>query len=554
MTADHDWLAELTHQPQKSPLLRNWSSTYNCTPSLLFLPVSTAEVQLIFRQATKQRKKVRVVGEHNSPGPGWHGDWLISTRHFTSLTLSVPTRTATVGSGVPLRSLHRTLASHGLALPCVGSIPDVSAGAYFSGPDHGSSHTHGVTSTFAQRVRVVTPAGEVVDTYRGEELFRASGAGVGATGCITEVEWELDEAFGLEVTMERVRLADYLKDSSGRALWELARSEEFVKIWHFPQPALLTSFSLPDTILWRARRVPLPPPSPPGPLGTTQALLVRVLHALAMLVTLYLFPSLQGVVNAVLYWSTAWRLPQKVVSRSYEAQSMDCLYNQLVDEWTCALPAPTSPPSLPHPVPAVSILRRLTSYLTSTHEGQSLGMHTPLEIRFSAVEAPEAAFYLSPGAPFREEGKRVEGDLVMWVEPIVYRPLNLPTPARFFAFFQRFEGLFRAASPPGRPHWCKAHFPSSPAEVERMFPSSSSSSSGEAEGGVQAFHRVRRGADPQGLMWTQWLEERVPGGSGSGGSGKEEGRGSVHGKSEAAAKRSARWEDVMGMEKAARGI
>ncbi|GAA6044058.1 hypothetical protein JCM8097_008699 [Rhodosporidiobolus ruineniae] len=560
MGAPSDPLESLTHAPQRNPYVRNWSSTYNTRPSLLFCPVSTAEVQLILKEATARGKKVRVVGEHASPGPIWHGEWLISTRHFTLVHLSPPTRTARLGAGVTLRKLNPFLASHGLAFPNQGSISDVSIGAYFSGPDHGSSAYGGICPTFARAARIVLPTGEVVETRRGEDLFRAVGTGVGAVGVVVEVEWELEEAFGVEVTMERIRLKDYLEDDSGRALWELARSREYVKIWHFPH-SFPAPFNQTDTILWRGRRTALPPPQSPSLLSTLKAYLIRIIHAATMLVTLYLFPGLQGWVNGILFWLQGGLLPKTQEMRSYEAFEMDCMYNQLVNEWTVPLPSPSTfrpSPSASHSTsPAIHLLRSLLSSIhPSTPRGRALGMHAPVEIRFNRTEKRGEEFFLSPGASVemgtRGEGEGLKEDLVMWVEPIVYRPLNLPTPPRFLPFFQHFEALFRAPGMQGRPHWCKAHFPSSVAEVERMF--TSPKEGGETN--LETFHRVRLQADPEGTMWSQWLEERVPTPLSvrtGGGKGEKEGEGkksgTAHGESEREAKRSGRWEDVMGSSK-----
>ncbi|GAA5889849.1 hypothetical protein JCM6882_004341 [Rhodosporidiobolus microsporus] len=554
MTAQ-DPFTTLRQFPRKSPYVRNWSSTYNHSPALFFAPVSVEEVKLIFREAAAQGKKVRVVGEHASPGPIWHGEWLISTQHFKTVSIDSHSRLAILGAGVPLHAANPLLAAHNLAFPVIGSIDRVSTGAYFSGPDHGSSAAWGVCANFARRVRVVTPRGEDRWVGRGEELYRAAGAGVGSCGVVVEVEWELVEACGLEVTMERVRLADYLKDGTGRALFDLAKSREYVKIWHFPH-TLPFPLNQTDTILWRARRVPLPPPTKPTLFATFTSFMTRIVHGLAMLVTLYLFPGLQGWVNGLLYWSKAARLPAVEVKRSYEAQSMDCLYNQLVDEWTVPFPSPSSlssipspsttsnssliPPHLAAPNPTITALRSLLHYLTRTPEGKALGMHAPIEIRFNRAEktGEGEGFYLSPGAGVVREGEREEGerqgedDLVLWIEPIVYRPLNLPTPPRFYSFFTFFESLLRAPSILGRPHWCKAHFPSSRAEVERMFGAEN----------VDAFHKARKEADPRGVMWTRWVGERVPGGSGEG-----EGR-TVHRESEREGKRSRRYGDVMGEE------
>lgn len=213
--------------------------------------------------------------------------------------------------------------------------------------------------TYANRITLVTPLGEIKKLQRGDDLFRAAGAGLGAVGCVTEVEWELVEAFGLEVTMERIKLGEYLEDGSGKKLYDLAKSEEYVKvrffspslpfilprlsiststerdlfpppmqIWHFPH-TLPFPLSHSDTILWRARRVPLPPPSPPPSLSDKlYKALANLLHGFCILVTLYLFPRLQGYVNGVQYWLAAWRLPRRETKRGYEAMEMDCGYSR----------------------------------------------------------------------------------------------------------------------------------------------------------------------------------------------------------------------------------
>lgn len=69
-----DLLETLTHPPEAHPKLRNWSSTYNVSPELLFHPTTNDEVALILKEAGKRGKKVRAVGLHNSPGPIWHSN------------------------------------------------------------------------------------------------------------------------------------------------------------------------------------------------------------------------------------------------------------------------------------------------------------------------------------------------------------------------------------------------------------------------------------------------------------------------------------------------
>ncbi|BGP28254.1 D-arabinono-1,4-lactone oxidase [Rhodotorula toruloides] len=502
-----DPLETLTHPPEARPKLRNWSSTYNVSPELLFHPCTNAEVALILKEAERRGKKVRAVGLHNSPGPIWHSDqWLISLRHFTHSSFPSTSRTAILGAGLSLRDANPLLASHGYSLPTLGSLPDVTVGACFSAPDHGSSAYHPISAGAAKAVTIVLPTGKVRRVERGDELFRAAGAGVAAVGLVTEVEFECEEAFGLEFTMSRTRLEDYLdEDDSGRRLWELARSSEYVKLWYYPG-ANPTSTS-PNAILWRASRCPLPPPQKNTLYTRLSAQLPHLIHATAFFITTYLFPALQPWLNALGYWLLAATCPKSQRLRSYEAQYMDCGYWQLVDEWSAPLPAPSASASAKAPpAPAAQILRQLVDFLASPG-GRRVGMHAPMELRFSRVKGEE--FFLSPAASYGELLGREdnEDDLVMWFEPIIYRPLNLPTPSRFYHFLTFFESLFRSR-PASRPHWTKPTLPFTESERERMFGKKT----------LEKWRKVRETCDTSSVLWSEWLEERV-------GSGKEkEGR------------------------------
>uniref|UniRef100_A0A0K3C9Y8 D-arabinono-1,4-lactone oxidase n=1 Tax=Rhodotorula toruloides TaxID=5286 RepID=A0A0K3C9Y8_RHOTO len=466
-----DAVETLTHPPEAHPKLRNWSSTYNVSPELLFHPTTNDEVALILKEAGRKGKKVRAVGLHNSPGPIWHSNqWLISLRHFTHSSFPSTSRTAILGAGLSLRDANPLLASHGLSLPTLGSLPDVTVGACFSGPDHGSSAFHSISAGAAKAVTIVLPTGEVRRVERGDELFRAAGAGAAAVGIVTEVEFECEEAFGLEFTMSRTRLEDYLDDDdSGRKLWELARSSEYVKLWYYPGPT--PTSSSPNTVLWRASRCPMPPPQQNTLYTRLSSQFTHLIHATAFFITTYLFPFLQPWLNASGYWLLAGTMPKTQRLRSYEAQYMDCGYWQLVDEWSAPLPAPSSSAKSP-PAPAAQILRQLITFFASP-EGKRVGMHAPMELRFSRVKGED--FFLSPAASYGEllGREEKEEDLVMWFEPIM--------------MFGREK--------------------------------------------LERWRKVRRECDPEGVLWSEWLEERV-------GTGKEE-----KGMEE---RREGRWEDVMG--------
>lgn len=88
-----------------------------------------------------------------------------------------------------------------------------------------------------------------------------------------------------------------------------------------------------------------------------------------------------------------------------------------------------------------------------------------------------------------------------------------------------FESSLRS-HPACRPHWTKGHFATSEVELARMFGSER----------LDRWRAIRDRVDPDRVMWSEWLEERV--GSSSAGRAKAV--------VPAEEKRSGRWEDVMG--------
>ena len=109
---------------------------------------------------------------------------------------------------------------------------------------------------------------------------------------------------------------------------------------------------------------------------------------------------------------------------------------ELVNEWSAPLPAPRNQDTAAgaridydkaaqsSSAPAAQVLRSLVDLFGSA-KGRAIGMHAPVELRFSAVTGGEDLL-LSPGAKYGHLlGRRDHADdLVMWFEPImcVLRP------------------------------------------------------------------------------------------------------------------------------------
>ena len=172
--------------------------------------------------------------------------------------------------------------------------------ALFAGPDHSSSAFYPVGADTARSAIIVFHSGELRRIEKGkDDLFDAAAGGVSAVGIVTEVEWACDEAFELEVTTEPCRAGRLRGRTRQRreavgtcAQQQVCQGEDGflypVPCSSRPEAAqthqelpLSCSFgttrlrhgpsSSPNTVLWRARRLPLPVPAQETALSTSSS-------------------------------------------------------------------------------------------------------------------------------------------------------------------------------------------------------------------------------------------------------------------------------------------
>lgn len=111
-------------------------------------------------------------------------------------------------------------------------------------------------------------------------------------------------------------------------------------------------------------------------------------------------------------------------------------------------------------------------------------MTAPFEIRFSHTAS---TFWLSPLAHQNAEA-------VMWLEPIVYKPLNLPAP-------ERYERLFQVLGDIGRKYGGKPH-------IAKPQPSLTSSEKREMYSCIDDWNDTVRKVDPEGMFRSEWLQRQ----------------------------------------------
>ena len=93
-----------------------------------------------------------------------------------------------VDAGVRLGDLTRALACHGMAVPSLSFLSDVSVGGAVATATHGTSPRWGTLSDFVESITLVLPSGDVrVVGAEAEQELRAARASVGMLGVIVSL-------------------------------------------------------------------------------------------------------------------------------------------------------------------------------------------------------------------------------------------------------------------------------------------------------------------------------------------------------------------------------
>lgn len=167
---------------------QNWSGYQHGLPAQRLAPRDEGELADLLRRAPQP---LRPVGAGHSfsalvPTDGT----LLSLRHFEGLIEHDSTAlTATVGAGTRLGRLAELLDGIGQALPNMPDIDEQTLGGAIATATHGSGQTLGALHSAVLALRLVTPAGEVIDCSREHrpELFDAARVSLGSLGVITRV-------------------------------------------------------------------------------------------------------------------------------------------------------------------------------------------------------------------------------------------------------------------------------------------------------------------------------------------------------------------------------
>ncbi|XP_065072222.1 L-gulonolactone oxidase-like [Rhopilema esculentum] len=431
----------------------NWAKTYSCQPELFFEPETVEELAQILRQASAERKRVRVIGFGHSPSDiCCTNDFMIRLFKFNKvLHLDKNENTIKIGAGMMLRDLNTILENNGMAMCNLPAIDDITIGGIIATGTHGSGMNFGIISTLVRDLELMKADGEIIYCSRqsNPEIFKAALLSLGCVGIVTSVTLQCEPAFRLHETAESAPVEETLATFED----DLKKSEHFKFLYH-PHTG--------NCVKYHIKRSDKPVVDPGESWFWDSFVGFHMLQFLLYIASF--FPRLVNVINRF-YHSMFFRNPTERCNAPHKILHFNCLFPQYVSEW-----------SFPREKTGY-VLRSLRDAISK----ENLHVHLPVEIRFGKADD----IYLSPC--YKRD--------VTFMNILMFRPYykDVPGKERYWAIY---ESIVKSIG--GRPHWAKAH-KVVPDELREMYPE------------FGKFLEIRKSLDPNGMFLNEYLERHILG-------------------------------------------
>lgn len=391
-------IGRMSTSSSSSQTWRNWSGGQASTPRQWLRPGNEYELIEHLKASTGP---LRIVGSgHSFSALCTSNDTLISLQHLRGLVdHDSATLQASARAGTTLRELGPLLWQHGQALVNQGDVdPQTVAGACATST-HGTGMALGSFSSMVRGVRLVTPAGDVVeaDSQRDENVYQAARTSLGALGVATQLRLQNRAAYSLREREFLLPRRQLLPEIEG-----LARRHRHFEFWLF--------FCTEQAIVKTLDETDLPATPPPRlqlPVSTVLNLASEIAHRV---------PRMDGAMQRML---TALHSASDRVGRAYEIfpSARDSRFNEMEYE----IPIAQGPACLEEII----------------HTVKASGLRTLFPLEYRTVAADDA--WLSPFY-----GRNSASISLHQYHRFDWRPL-----------FDLVEPIFWKYQ--GRPHWGKLH-------------------------------------------------------------------------------------------------
>lgn len=187
----------------------NWAQTFESKPEKILYPSSIDEVVLLVKEASKQKKNIRVVGAgHSFTRLVKTDDWLVSLDLLSGIEqLDKVASTVVVLGGTRLFQLGEELGKAGYAQENLGDINVQSIAGAVSTGTHGTGIAFGNISTQVLELTIVTASGEIltVSEVENTRFFKACLVSFGTLGIIVKVKLRIIQCPVYEYRSDKIK-------------------------------------------------------------------------------------------------------------------------------------------------------------------------------------------------------------------------------------------------------------------------------------------------------------------------------------------------------------
>jgi xylitol oxidase len=170
----------------------NWAGNYTYRAGTFHRPETLDELRAIVAGAAR----VRALGSRHSFSEIADSAELVAMDLLPAdVIVDHAAQTVSLGAGLRYGDLADKLATEGVALANLASLPHISvAGAVATGT-HGSGDSNGNLATSVAGLELVTSSGDMVSADRGDADFAGMVVGLGALGVVTRVTLDVEPAY-----------------------------------------------------------------------------------------------------------------------------------------------------------------------------------------------------------------------------------------------------------------------------------------------------------------------------------------------------------------------
>lgn len=172
-------------------VISNWSNTHQCNPTHLYEPKSSQEVlRLLQYLHRKGWEKARPIGTALSPnGIGMSDQSLIAMHSLDYVEVDPVNRLVTVGAGVRVSEVLKSLEKHNLTLQNFSSIQEQQLAGWTQVAAHGTGCTLPTVDDMIVRMKLATATAGLMtlSNTSNPKLFSLAKVGLGVLGVVTEL-------------------------------------------------------------------------------------------------------------------------------------------------------------------------------------------------------------------------------------------------------------------------------------------------------------------------------------------------------------------------------